>query len=145
MATYILIQLVQLGLEAFSAANVSRTGGPLIYPFKTKGISIKWQELLPVFLASALWHPTFPANVFNSGVITRAFLLSLTQVIPKPLVHFLVLISTKHNFLVRAHHVPRVNNEIADALSRLQVQRFRDLAPGANQTPCTIPPSFMTL
>ena len=51
----------------------------------------------------------------------------------------------KHNFLVRARHVPGVHNEIADALSRFQVQRFRELAPGADQTPCTIPPSFMTL
>jgi len=41
------------------------------------------------------------------------------------LVHFLLLISMKHNFLVRARHVPGVNNEIADALSRFQVQRFR--------------------
>ena len=61
------------------------------------------------------------------------------------LVRFLVLISMKHNFLVRARHVPGVNNEIADALSRFQVQRFRELAPGADQAPCTIPPLFMTL
>jgi len=51
------------------------------------------------------------------------------------LVRFLVLISMKHNFLVRAHHVPGVYNEIADALSRFQVQRFRELAPGADQIP----------
>ena len=38
------------------------------------------------------------------------------------LVRFLVLISMKHNFLVRARHVPGVHNEIADALSRFQVQ-----------------------
>ena len=61
------------------------------------------------------------------------------------LVRFLVLISMKHNFLVRARHVPGVNNEIADALSRFQVQRFRELTPGADQTPCIILPSFMTL
>ena len=56
------------------------------------------------------------------------------------LVRFLVLISMKHNFLVWARRVPGVNNEIADALSR-----FQDLAPGADQTLCTIPPPFMTL
>ena len=42
---------------------------------------------------------------------------------------FLVLISMKHNFLVRARHVPGAKNEIADALSRFQVQRFGELAP----------------
>ena len=50
-----------------------------------------------------------------------------------------------YNFLVRARHVPGVNNGIADALSRFQVKRFRDLAPTADRTPCFIPPSLMTL
>ena len=61
------------------------------------------------------------------------------------LVPFLVLISLKHNFLVRARHVPRAKNGTADALSHFQVQCFRELAPNADQSPCTIPPSFMTL
>ena len=61
------------------------------------------------------------------------------------LVRFLVLISMKHNLLVRARHVPGVDNGIVDALSRFQVKRFRDLAPNADRTPCFIPPSFMTL
>ena len=53
------------------------------------------------------------------------------------LVRFLILISMKHNFFVRADHVPGVSNGIADALSRFQAQRFRDLAPHADQHPCT--------
>ena len=61
------------------------------------------------------------------------------------LVWFLVLISMKHNFLVRARHVPVVSNGIADALSRFQMQRFRALAPVADQIPCTISPLLMTL
>ena len=46
----------------------------------------------------------------------------------------------KHNFLVRARHMPGISNAIADALSRFQVQHFRELAPQADQTPCTILP-----
>ena len=61
------------------------------------------------------------------------------------LVRFLVLVSMKHNFLVRAHHFPRVSNGISYVLSRLQMQRFRALAPVADQMPCTIPPSLMTV
>ena len=60
-------------------------------------------------------------------------------------IRFLVLISMKHNFLVRARHMPGVSHVIADALSRFQVQHFRELVPQADQTPCTIPPSLMTL
>ena len=61
------------------------------------------------------------------------------------LVRKLVLHSMPHNFLVRARHVSKVSNEVADALSRFQMQRFRALAPDANQNPCIIPPSLMTL
>ena len=51
----------------------------------------------------------------------------------------------KHNFFVRARHVPGVRNDIADALSRFQDARFRAAAPTADRIPCTIPPSLMTL
>ena len=61
------------------------------------------------------------------------------------LVRRLVLLSMQHNFVVRARHVPGVSNEIADALSRFQMQRFRALAPDADQSPCIMPPSLMTL
>ena len=61
------------------------------------------------------------------------------------LVRKLVLLSMQHNFLVRARHVPGASNEVADALSRFQMQRFRALAPDADQSPCIIPPSLMTL
>ena len=37
------------------------------------------------------------------------------------LLRFLVLLSMKHIFFVRARHVPGVSNDIADALSRFQV------------------------
>lgn len=61
------------------------------------------------------------------------------------LLRALTLISMKHNFFVRARHVPGVHNVIADALSRFQEARFREAAPTADRDPCTIPPSLMTL
>ena len=61
------------------------------------------------------------------------------------LVRKLVLLSMEHNFLVWACHVPGVLNEIVDALSCFQMQRFWTLALDANQIPCTILPSLMTL
>ena len=42
---------------------------------------------------------------------------------------FLVLLSMKHNFFVRARHVPGVSSDIADVLSRFQDERFRASAP----------------
>ena len=117
---------------------------------RVRGISIEWQELFPIVVACAIWHPFFTGkrlqfwcdnesvvSIINSGHSKSPRIMDL--------VRFLVLISMKHNFLVRARHVPGVSNGIADALSRFQMQRFRALAPVADQMPCTIPPSLMTL
>ena len=117
---------------------------------KRKGISIEWQELFAIVIARALWYPQFAGKRLqfwcdNESVVT--IINSGHSKVPRimDLVRFLVLISMKHNFLVRARHVPGVSNEIADALFHFQDQRFRELAPHADQSPCTIPPSFMTL
>jgi hypothetical protein len=39
----------------------------------------------------------------------------------------------------------QVNNAFADSLSRFQLQRFRDLAPTAEQTPSDIPVEFLSI
>ena len=41
----------------------------------------------------------------------------------------------KHNFYVRAHHIPGVSNEIAEVISRFQDTRFRAAAPRAYRSP----------
>ena len=61
------------------------------------------------------------------------------------LLRFLTLTAMKHNFLVRACHVPGVSNDIADALPRFQEVGFKAAAPLADRDPCTIPPTLMTL
>ena len=117
---------------------------------KDHGISIEWQELFPIVVACAIWYPHFSGkrlqfwcdnetvvSIINSGHSKAPRIMDL--------VRLLVLLSMKHNFFVRAQHVPGVSNAIADALSRFQVQRFRELAPHADPHPCTIPPSLLTL
>ena len=123
---------------------------PLMLLNRERGISIEWQELFPIVVACAIWHPLFKGkrlqfwcdnesvvSIINSGHSKAPLIMEL--------VRKLVLLSMEHNFLVRARHVPGVSNEIADALSRFQMQRFWALAPDADQIPCTIPPSLMTL
>jgi hypothetical protein len=46
---------------------------------------------------------------------------------------------------IRAVHIPGKNNDIADAISRSQFQRFRQLAPNADTNPCQVPEMLMTL
>ena len=114
------------------------------------GISIGWQELFPIVVACAIWFPHFSGKqvqfwcnnesvvaIINSGHSKAPHIMDLLR--------FLVLVSMKHNFFVQVCHVPGVCNETADAVSRFQDVCFRAVAPNAEQTPCTIPPSLMTL
>ena len=52
----------------------------------------------------------------------------------------LVLTCLKYNILFRARHVPGIHNELADSLSRLQVSKFKQLAPvGVHSLPTLLP------
>ena len=51
------------------------------------------------------------------------------------LIRILVLNGLKYNRSIRAKFVSTKKNRIADALSRLQIKRFRKLAPDANKLP----------
>ena len=107
---------------------------------KDKGISIEWQELFPHFAGKHLqfWCDNESVvAVINSGHSKAPRIMDLLR--------FLTRTAMKHNFLVRARHVPGVSNDIADALSRFQEAHFRAATPMADRDPCTIPPSLMTL
>ncbi|KAK3108814.1 hypothetical protein FSP39_016270 [Pinctada imbricata] len=52
----------------------------------------------------------------------------------------LTLLAAQHQFTILSKHVPGKLNSIADALSRLQVQKFRRLMPQACPIPCNVPP-----
>jgi len=56
-----------------------------------------------------------------------------------PLVRRLTMCAASNNFIVVAKHVPGKLNTIADSLSRLQLERFRRLAPHADVHPQQIP------
>ena len=56
----------------------------------------------------------------------------------------LVLSCLRHNILFRAVHIPGINNNLADSLSRLRVKKFQALAPKACPFPASIP-SFPAL
>ena len=56
------------------------------------------------------------------------------------LVHRLVLVCLERNICFKAKHIPGVHNVLADALSRLKLQTFKQLAPACmNPHPTEIP------
>ena len=59
------------------------------------------------------------------------------------LVRSLHLCAAKFQFMHSAKHIPGISNTIADALSRFNMQAFRELVPDAEPHPTTptLPPS----
>ena len=62
----------------------------------------------------------------------------------------LVLACLRYNIVLKAKHIAGVNNILADALSRLQVQAFKRMAPQMDSSPtpislCLQPQSFNLL
>lgn len=108
---------------------------------KRSGVSIEWQEPFPIVIACTIWYHyvagkrlQFWCNNESAVTIVNSGHSKAPQVMD--LVRFLVLTSTeKHNFLVRARHVPGVNNAIADA-----PPVFRSSVSGNSHLPQSRPP-----
>ena len=67
--------------------------------------------------------------------------------IPKmmDLLHHLTLLTLHNNIYICAVHIPGKYNDIADAISRFQYQKFRNVAPEADTKPSPIPAIVVTL
>ena len=51
------------------------------------------------------------------------------------LVRLLYFCAARYNIHIMITHIAGINNNIADAISRFQMERFRSLAPAANLQP----------
>lgn len=110
-----------------------------------KDISMAFRELYPIVVAALLW-----GNLWSTKrIMFYCDNLATVQIIQKgrssvqfivPLMRQLTWMSVKFNFCVYAKHLPGTHNVIADALSRFQFQKFRDLAPTADKLPQRCPP-----
>ena len=106
--------------------------------------NIVFLELLPIVLALEVWGCMLANQVIIFHTDNEALVSILNkQRAKEPLVMLLVrsfvLNQLRHNVYIKAVHVPGFLNIHADALSRLQVQRFRDLNPEANPCPTQLP------
>ena len=92
------------------------------------------------------------SELANKCVLFHTDNLGLVDVINKKttkvnklivLLRELVLQCLKHNILFRAVHVPGVLNVKADALSRLQVPKFKSLGQGMDHEQTLVPPHLL--
>jgi hypothetical protein len=108
---------------------------------------ITFLELVPIVLGIHIWAE----QLKSQKLLLHIDNLALVHVINKKtsksknvmvLLRSLVLHTLHFNIQVRATHVPGKCNLIADAISRFQWQRFRQLAPLAEKFPSPIPTQF---
>ena len=113
---------------------------------KDKSISIAFRELYPIVVAALLWGHLWEKERIIFMCDNEATVAILQKGRSKshhimPLVRRLTLLAAQHNFVFLSRHVPGKNNDISDSLSRLQMDRFRRLAPSlASRKPCVVPP-----
>lgn len=59
------------------------------------------------------------------------------------LVRRLVLACMRYNILLQATHIPGTYNVLPDLLSRLQIDKFRSIAPHVDPEPTPVPQDFL--
>ena len=107
-------------------------------------LDITFKELFPIVLAIFLWGNDFK----NCKVLFHCDNMAVVRIINKQssrdqasmhLVRSLVEVCLEKNIVFKAQHIPGLNNDIADALSRCQFHRFQKLAPQADREATPVP------
>ena len=112
---------------------------------QTGGLSMALMELYPIVVACVLWSERWS----RKRILFHCDNMATVQIINKgrskvPLImkfiRKLTWTAATHNFIIHAEHVPGCINSVADALSRFQMKKFRQLVPKADQHPTPHPP-----
>ena len=109
-----------------------------------RSLSIAWMEFFPVVVATAVWGHKLEGKrvIFRSDNESVVAIIN-KQSFPCPdimhLVRIFVLQCLKYNLHFKSNHIPGIDNEISDALSRFQMIRFRRLVPTAAPEAVRIP------
>ncbi|CAG2195976.1 unnamed protein product [Mytilus edulis] len=107
--------------------------------------SMAFLELYPIVVAAILWGKQWCGkkilfycdNAATVHIIKKG--RSKEPCIMK-LMRRLTMCVVYNNFAVFSEHVPGASNIIVDALSRFQINKFRELAPEAEMDPTPCPP-----
>lgn len=113
-------------------------------------LDLTFLETIPIALAIFLWYERLQRkriifNIDNLAVVSVLNSKSSKNSRVMSLVRYIVYWSMLGSFQIKAVHIASVNNCIADAISRGQFQRFKDLAPEAEELPTVVPREFWDL
>ena len=106
--------------------------------------SMTWLELIPILVACAVWGPAWRGlrvtfHCDNSGVVGACAKGWSRDPRLMSVLRQMWFLSATHGFTFRVVHVRGHDNATADALSRLQLDRFRALLPEARPAPAVVP------
>ena len=110
------------------------------WPPTLRGFHINVQELFAIVAAVYSWGEEWHDQqiiIFTDNQAVWRTGTSVDRAIMK-LVRFLFLFTARRNINVLLQHIPGHSNAAVDSLSRLQVARFFQLCPAANNRPSTI-------
>ena len=108
----------------------------------TKDITVL--ELFPIFVAIEIWGH----YLCNKKILFKCDNQSVCHILNAQtsksdyvmvLVRAITLRCLQRNIVFRAEHLSSIQNDITDSLSRLQMARFRELAPEADLEPKPVP------
>ena len=107
-------------------------------------MNIKWKELYAIVMAVHTWDVSWQRqkillNCDNLAVVDIWAKGTTKSPVVMALVRLLYFCAACYNINVSFQHISGTENKIADAISRFQDIRFRELAPDAEATPTNIP------
>ena len=115
-----------------------------LWPNDWSSKSISFLELYPIVISLVIWS----SQLISKRIILHTDNQALVSIINKStsknsdimvLIRLLVMTCMKFGIQVFAEHIPGKNNVLTDSLSRSQLNKFRQMAPWADQHPTQIP------
>lgn len=139
-----------LGCAAYFAGKFTQFRWPLSFAGSSIMRDITLLELIPIILALLTWPRQFEnkklmLKIDNQSLVNIVNMRTSKSKSVMKLIRPLVLLTMCNNTQFRAFHLPGAKNQISDSLSRFQMNRFRALAPNAEQHPEQIPMKFLEL
>lgn len=118
------------------------------FPSTWKCVNITFLELYPIVVAALVWGKAWKNHSIVFITDNQALVAILNKKTSKVksimhLVRILVLHCLRNNIEFKSNHLPGHLNCQADALSRLQVARFKALAPNSDKVPTNIPSDLL--
>lgn len=139
-----------LGCAAYFAGKWAFGAWPVSWFEQEIVHDITTLELFPIFVSLHIWG----AELRNKKLLFHCDNMAVVQVVNSMtskseklmvLLREITIHCLKLNIVIKAKHINGVKNVLTDALSRLQVDKFRRLAPGAEKEPAKIPDHLWNL